>query len=143
MYVAASELPVLAITYKPRTYQSKTVRASRYPSHFVSPSRSRTTGGQPSWPDMSYGFAEKYTYRMLTTAIAILTIAREKDATFPVNRDIERFYVIRWVSNRLFGCPQSQQGGGDGLCGSWISKRFPGYWLTCSFPDTCPVQVWT
>ncbi len=37
MYVAAFALAVFAITYKPRTNQSKTVRASRYPSHFVAP----------------------------------------------------------------------------------------------------------
>ena len=47
MYVAAFALLIFAITYKPRTYQSKTVRASRYPSHFVDPS-SQTTGGQLS-----------------------------------------------------------------------------------------------
>ena len=48
MYVAAFALLIFAITYKPRTYQFKTVRASRYPSHFVGLSRSQITGGQPS-----------------------------------------------------------------------------------------------
>ena len=48
MNVAAIALLIFAITYKPRTYQFKTVRAPRYPSHFVGPSRSQVTGDQPS-----------------------------------------------------------------------------------------------
>ena len=100
----------------------RTIRASRYPSHFVGPSRSHATGGKPSEKHISEMLLTKY-WRHYTHKKSPTKSAFRQRGTSSPHRSIYYYYLIYYWGNYVYPPPSRFQKRSKELTGYVVNNN--------------------